>query len=353
MSFLQNLVLTQFKNYQQSTFHFDAKAIGIAGKNGVGKTNILDAIYYLCFSKSYFQSKEINNVQQGEEGFRLEGDFNDGTVTIIWREGKKRIFENAVPVERLNDFIGKRTALMIAPDDIELINGGSDLRRKFIDALLSQSDNTYFEKLLHYQKILVQRNAYLKQSNYAQVDHHLLDVYDTQLAENGAYLITERIKLSEQLPKLVIDFYQKISGNAEIIAITYQQTCTPDNLAALLAGNRFKDLEARRTTAGPHTEDWLFSMDDKPVKTLASQGQKKSFLIALKLSQLEWLRQLGKPPIVLLDDIFEKLDQNRLSHFFELLASMDIPQVFLTHVEPSAMDNVQQHFESFDMVYLE
>ena len=340
LSFLHQIVLTQFKNYRQVRFSFQAKVVGIVGNNGAGKTNLLDAIYYLCFSKSYFQSREINNVQSGAEGFRLEGHFSDGQLVITWREGKKKILENEVPMERIQDFIGRRTALMIAPDDIALINGGSELRRRFVDALLSQSDAYYFEMLLHYQKILAQRNAYLKQSMFGHVDHQLLDIYDGQLVASGSYIMQQRACFSQKLPALVSSFYQDISGNAEPLDIAYQSNGDSQNFGIALSTHRSRDIEARRTTIGPHTEDWLFYLDGKPCKTQASQGQKKSFLIALKLAQLEWLRQLGKTPIVLLDDIFEKLDEQRLSALFQLLGSLAIPQIFMTHVDEVA---IRQH----------
>lgn len=359
MSFLSSISLTQFRNYDLQSFSFDAKVIGITGKNGIGKTNLLDAIYYLCFTKSYFQSKEINNVQQGREGFRIEGHFTDSdaerkATCIVWKEGKKKITEKGVLVERVTDYIGKHTALMIAPDDIELINGASDVRRKFIDGLLAQADTQYLESLLAYQKILVQRNAYLKQTPAFQINTDLLEVYDTQLAQHGSYLITKRQELSEQLPEMVCRFYESIALHRENIEIIYKPS-TPEagQLKELLVYNRRRDIEARRTTAGPHTEDWQILLDGNACKTHASQGQKKSLLIGMKLTQLDWLRQLGKSPLILLDDIFEKLDQERLSRFFSLLRQLDITQIFMTHTQSEAIEMLAgPHFEGVQIIDL-
>ncbi|WP_158605975.1 DNA replication/repair protein RecF [Taibaiella sp. KBW10] len=360
MSFLSSISLTQFRNYGLQSFDFDAKVIGITGNNGIGKTNLLDAIYYLCFTKSYFQSKEIHNVQQGLDGFRIEGAFLDMAAgapvatSIVWKEGKKKIMEKGILVERVTSYIGKHTALMIAPDDIALINGASDVRRKFIDGLLSQADRNYLEQLLAYQKVLTQRNAYLKQVPAIHLNHDLLDVYDNQLAQSGTYLMQQRIQFSNELPVLVQSFYQQLAQQTEAIDVVYKPCIhTPEQLKALLQYNRARDIEARRTTAGLHTEDWALLLNEHPYKTHASQGQKKSMLISMKLAQLEWLRQLGKSPIVLLDDIFEKLDQERLSRFFALLHQLEIPQIFMTHTNTEELRHlVHAHFSSLQMITL-
>jgi DNA replication and repair protein RecF len=168
LSFLNKISLTQFRNFASGSFSFDAPVIGITGLNGTGKTNLLDAIYYLCYTKSYFQSRDINNVQHGTQGFRVEGSFEEEQIICKWKEGKKTIEHNDVLYEKVTDHIGKYSAVMIAPDDIELINEGGELRRKFIDGLLSQSDPEYLDHLLMYQKFLSQRNAYLKQTAFAR-----------------------------------------------------------------------------------------------------------------------------------------------------------------------------------------
>lgn len=341
MQILSSISLTQFRNYSFRQFDLDAAVVAISGNNGVGKTNLLDAIYYLCFTKSYFQSREINNVQEGKEGFRIEGLFTGLDAfeksTIIWKEGKKRLLSDDVLVEKMTSYIGKHTALMIAPDDIELVNGASAVRRKFFDGLLSQADSVYLENLIHYQKVLEQKNAFLKQSPYP-INQELLDIYDQQLANAGCYLLQKRMEIAVKIPDLVCQFYERIAQQKEAIDVRYMP-CVSDaaKLLDMFRYQRQRDIEAKRSTLGLHTEDWQLLLNELPYKTHASQGQKKSLLISMKLAQLEWLRQLGKTPIILLDDIFEKLDQNRIQRLFALLSQLEVPQIFMTHTNAEDM----------------
>lgn len=357
MQRLRSITLTQFRNYHFQHFELDAPVVAISGNNGVGKTNLLDAVYYLCFTKSYFQSKEINNVQEGKEGFRVEGTFGadapEEQSTIIWKEGKKRLLVDGVPVEKMTSYIGKHTALMIAPDDIELVNGASAVRRKFFDGLLAQADPLYLENLIHYQKVLEQKNAFLKQSVYP-INQDLLEIYDRQLADTGAYLLQKRLEISAHIPNLVRRFYESIAHQKEAINVRYNPcVADPARLFDLLRYQRSRDIEARRSTLGLHTEDWLLLLNELPYKTHASQGQKKSLLIGMKLAQLEWLRQLGKTPLVLLDDIFEKLDKERVQRLFSLLSTLDIPQIFMTHTSADdIISSLSGHFEALKSIRL-
>lgn len=355
---LSEIKLLQFRNFSQSTFLFTAPVIGITGANGIGKTNLLDAIYYLCYTKSYFQSKEINNVQQGQQGFRLEGAWQPeavekeetNNIVCVWKEGRKIVSENGMAYDKVTEHIGKYTAVMIAPDDIEIINGGSELRRKFMDGLLAQSDPAYLQHLLDYQKVLAQRNACLK---LPTPDHHLLDVYDALLAGHGAILIKGRKELNAVFPELVQQAYTRLSAGAEVIHIQYRQSAAPEQLAALLLRNRSRDLEFKRTLQGPHTEDWNFTIDDHTLKTHASQGQKKSLLIGLKLAQVQWLQALGRAPVLLLDDIFEKLDKQRLTRLFQLLSSLGLPQILMTHTDARELQHLARpHFPDLEIVAL-
>ncbi len=345
MSYLKKIKLTQFRNFNFDTFDFESKAIAITGKNGMGKTNLLDAIYYLCYTKSYFQSKESNNIQHSTDGFRLEGFFENKVnnaeeqICCIWKESKKTISHNNNVYEKNTDHIGKYTAVMIAPDDTELINGGSELRRKYIDAILALQNKDYLTNLLQYQKILQQRNAYLKNNFNKTINHQLLDVYDEQLAQNGALIIAERLNLSEKLPLLINEYYHYLCGQKESAQIKYQISAAPDKLLNALRQSRHKDIEYKRTLVGPHTEDWQFQIKDIPCKSHASQGQKKSYLISLKMVQLHLLNSIGHQPILLLDDIFEKLDTSRLNQLFSLLTQFDFGQVFLSHTNKDDFDN--------------
>lgn len=353
MSFLNKISLTQFRNFDFGTFVFNAPVTGITGLNGSGKTNLLDAIYYLCYTKSYFQSREINNVQHGTQGFRVEGTFEEEQIVCKWREGKKTIEHDGVLYEKVTDHIGKYCAVMIAPDDIELINEGGELRRKFIDGLLSQSDPGYLDHLLLYQKFLAQRNAYLKQTPFQDISHDLLDIYDEQLAAHGSYLIAERDKLSLRIPGLVQEYYAVLSGDAEQVGMQYKRCTAPDTLLPLLQHSRRRDMEYKRTLAGPHTEDWIFRIGDNPLKAHASQGQKKSFLISLKMAHIRWLQQCNKKPFLLLDDIFEKLDRKRLSQLFGMLQQFSLSQIFMTHTSASdMMETVSQYYSQVQLIEL-
>ncbi len=361
MNLLSHVSLTQFRNFAQENFSFDAKIIGITGKNGTGKTNLLDAIYYLCFTKSYFQNKEINNVQNGKNGFRIEGKWSvnkdqkiEQTATVCkWKEGKKELKHDGIPYEKITDHLGKFIAVMIAPDDIAIINGGSEIRRKFIDGLLSQTYPEYLNNLLAYQRCLQQKNAYLKTTSLDKINFNLLDVYDEQLAVHGEKIMEDRMDISKKIPLLVEDYYHQLSNGKEEINIVYRNSTPLGKLHDSLKKNQSKDLEYRRTTIGPHMEDWLFTLNDNSLKTHASQGQKKSFLISLKLAQLRHLQDLQKTPILLLDDIFEKLDHMRLGKLFELLRDFSLNQIFLTHTNSADFKKILSEFyEDIQVIHL-
>lgn len=358
MPFLSKLTLTHFRNFDFQSFEFKSSIIGITGNNGIGKTNLLDAIYYLCYTKSYFQNKEINNVQNGKEGFRLVGDWlmdNKGKESsiCIWRDNKKNFEHDGISYSKITEHIGKFNAVIIAPDDIEIINGGSEIRRKFIDGLIAQNDQTYLQHLLKYQKVLQQKNAYLKQNQNNNIVFDLLDIYDEQLAESGAFLIQKRNEIATILPTWIAEFYDQLCAGKEVINVSYKSCSAPEQLCALIQKYRRKDLEYRRATFGPHTEDWLFSFKDYPFKTHASQGQKKSLLISLKLAQLKWLQSIGKLPVLLLDDIFEKLDHKRLQQLFALLQQFPIAQIFMTHTDSKDLSNlVKEYYSDLEIIQL-
>lgn len=345
MPSLTEITLTWFRNFEQKKISFAASVVGIAGKNGIGKTNLLDAIYYLCFTKSYFQNKERNNILLGQDGFRIDGLWKkeqvQETTTCIYRDGKKSVLQDAVPYEKISDHIGRYHAVMIAPDDLSIVNNGSDARRKFADGLLAQTNQEYLSNLLAYQKILLQKNSYLKQTLSNNLDWDLLDVYDNLLTLHGSILIEQRKQLSDFLPGKIQEYYQQLSGNnREQVALFYQCSSYKEELRTLLHQSRSYDIECRRTTKGPHTEDWLFLLNGQPLKTHASQGQKKSFLISLKLAQLAWLQQFDKSPLLLMDDIFEKLDHFRLEQLFRLLPGFRLMQLFLTHTEEEELEKL-------------
>lgn len=350
---LRKISLIHFKSFLNNSFSFTKDYIGITGNNGKGKTNLLDAIYYSCFTKSYFTFKEKENVFYDKEGFRIDTlwkkNNQDWNATCRYDFNKKQMWINGKELDKNIDYIGNFHAIMIAPDDINILNFGSDLRRKFIDGILAQKDNDYLHNLITYQRVNAQKNAYLKQNNYSVVQNEMLDVYDTQLANHSRVIINKRMQFMDDFPKIVQYYYEKIANTEEKINIIYD--CIEsniENLDSYYKKQRFSDLQLKRTTKGIHSEDWIFLINEQPVKRFASQGQKKSFLLALKFAQWKWLLQNGINAILLLDDIFEKLDQERIKNLFSLLKKEAIPQVFFTHPNEEEIAKVM-HSQKIDV----
>lgn len=334
---VQDISLIQFKNYFTQTFTFTERVTGICGKNGIGKTNLLDAVYYLCFTKSYFTKSDAQNVQQGLNGFRLEGNFllnNEPhkLVSILRETGKKEFSDNDKLYSRLSEHIGKFPAVMIAPDDVQIITGGSEERRHFMDALLCQTDQQYLQQLIQYNKILLQRNSSLKQfAEQRRVDHHLLEVLDQQLVKAGEYVFLQRKDFLQKFIVLVRRFYKQISGEDYVIDINYDSQLLGNSFANGLHLSKEKDLLLQRTNIGIHKDDIELKLFDKPFKQIASQGQRKSLLFALKLAEFETLQKTkGFAPILLLDDVFEKLDENRMNNLLHWVCVHNNGQVLLT-----------------------
>ena len=318
------------------------------GANGIGKTNLLDAIYYLCFTKSYFSSNEQLNVGTGFSGFRVEGVFETATeeqrIACIYRDSKKEIQNGGKTYPRLSDHIGKYPAVMIAPDDAELITDGSELRRKFIDGILSQTSPAYLEHLLYYNKLLNQRNAYLKQLEGRQPDNGLMESYDIRLVQHGNALYEARRAFTETFVPLAQQLYEQIAGSTEKVGIAYQSALNDDSFEQILLQNRYRDGQAWRTTQGLHKDDWAFTLNDMPLRQSGSQGQRKSFLFAMKLAQYRYLQQqLQQQPLLLLDDVFEKLDETRMQNLLALVMSDDFGQVFITDTHLSRLQQAFAH----------
>lgn len=347
MRALSEISLIQFRNYSSGNFSFPARITCITGPNGSGKTNLLDAVYYLCYTKSYFSAYQQHAAQAGTDGFRIMGTFEkDGDKELIscrWQAGKKEIQKNGVDYERVTDHIGNWSAVMIAPDDTELINEHSELRRKWMDGILGQADRTYLEKLMRYQRVLQQRNAWLKQqafkpsANYIELDH-----YNACLAEDGTYIYEQRKLFLERFLPLLQEFYHRISGGNEPVLVTYTSDLATKPLATWLDQGLEYDLRYQRTLRGVHKDDWEFMLNGMALKQFGSQGQKKSYLFALKLAQYAWLAEItAHKPILLLDDIFEKLDQSRMEALLRIICSTEIGQVVLTDTHS---DRIKQAF---------
>ncbi|HRQ51828.1 MAG TPA: DNA replication and repair protein RecF [Agriterribacter sp.] len=334
---LSDISLVQFRNYSDARFSFSGNVTGICGKNGSGKTNLLDAIYYMCFTKSYFGKTDIQNVQQGKQGLRLEGriTLKDSChhITCVLREnGKKEFGVDHENYSRFAAHIGKFPCVMIAPDDVAIITQASEERRKFIDYTISQLDAAYLQTLIDYNKILQQRNSLLKQlADTGIMDENLMEVISNQLIAAGNFIYTRRSQFLERFIPVVLRLYYTIATNEEKLSITYKSNLKSIGFKELLLNNKAKDIALQRTTQGIHRDDLELSLEDYPFKTMASQGQRKCLLFALKLAEFEVLLQhKGFPPLLLLDDIFEKLDETRMRNLLFKVCVENKGQVFIT-----------------------
>ena len=345
MANLKEISLLQFKNYTVRSFGFSERIIGICGNNGVGKTNLLDAIYYLCFTKSYFSRSDQTNVHRGSSGFRIEGQFDQGgvaisVVAILRPTGKKEFLADGVPYEKFSRHVGRFPCVIIAPDDIQIVTGGSEERRRFLDALLSQLDAAYLQDLIEYNRVLQQRNGFLKSLSERRLnDKGLLDVYDEQLSVRGTRLFERRQGFLREILPLAGSFYAQIAGAEEPLTLAYDSQLFHGSFRELLRQGLEKDLYLQRTSSGIHRDDIDISFAGVPFKTMASQGQRKSLLFALRLAEYDILqREKGFPPMLLLDDVFEKLDENRMHNLLDRVCLRGGGQIFITDTHPERIN---------------
>ena len=358
---LNNISLIQFKNYLSRSIPFTERIICISGRNGIGKTNLLDAIHYLCFTKSYF-TRDANNILKGYDGFRLEGEFEiwdkpEKAICILRETGKKEFSINGQLYEKFSRHIGHYPCVIIAPDDIQIITAGSEERRRFIDALLSQLDADYLQKLITYNKVLQQRNSLLKAfAENGNKDLSLLSVLDDQLRAPGEKIFEKRKAFLVAFLPMVKQLYNEISKQSvskdffdENINLFYDSELLQVSFPEMLRFNQQKDLMALRTTGGIHRDDLEFNLNEQPFKLMASQGQKKSLLFALKLAEIEVLKkEKGFAPLLLLDDVFEKLDEERIANLFQRVCMENDGQVFITDTNK---ERLQQHLAPLDQSY--
>lgn len=355
MFLLKKIQVTHFKNYDYHSFDFLQNAVGICGLNGKGKTNLLDAIYYCCFTKSYFSVSDALNINFSKDGFRLEAQFMkdnlEQKVVCINRGGnRKELYLNDVPYEKFSKHIGLLPAVMIAPDDIELITGKSEFRRKYIDTVLSQLDPGYLQQLIIYTKVLQQRNSLLKKMDDDKAGSMVvLEILDEQLLVPGNDIHIKRAAFLKELIPLVQQFYHMIADQAETIALEYSSQLNEESFAELLKLYRQKDMLLQRSNAGIHKDDILFELNGQPFKNIASQGQRKSLLFALKLAEFELLKKnKGFAPILLLDDVFEKLDSIRMQQLLKWVCRENNGQVFITDTH---RERLEEAFDSLDVEF--
>lgn len=344
---LKSLYLLNFKNYEDASFNFEEGVQSLTGRNGIGKTNLLDAIHYLCMTRSAFHSNEQYNILQGQQSFVLRGEFSYKEETIAigcqYEKGKRKIVKrDKVEYERMSEHIGKFPCVMLAPDDSALIREGSEVRRKFFDSLICQTDHSYLNDLIRYNQALKQRNYLLKQFGEKQIraDKELLEPYTHILLSLSQSIAQKRRQYTLDLLPFFESLYQKISGNREAMEIRYA-TKVDEDFESHFRDAYPQDLVLHRTTQGIHQDRYTFHMGGQLLKRFGSQGQQKSFLIALKLAKAKLITQFTEThPILLLDDIFDKLDETRISKLLEVLGEENHSQIFLTDARPERSEKL-------------
>jgi DNA replication and repair protein RecF len=336
--FLETLRLYNFKNYEEVEINPDSKINCFLGNNGSGKTNLLDAIHYLAFTKSAINPSDAQNIRIGQNQFFVKGCFNlKGTkkeVLCMFQQGqKKAVREDNQEYLKFSEHVGKYPIVLITPQDIELIWGAAEQRRRFFDTLLSQIDHQYLDHLITYNHQLKQRNSLLRRfSETGTVDNTLLETYNHKIYEAGTYIYQKRNELLlEFLPGFRKQYSFLAQESAELVDIQYRSDLAQNNFADQLKSHLHRDIAMQRTTCGIHRDDFLFVLNEKEIKKFGSQGQQKSFLISLKLSEFHVIAEKKQiKPILLLDDIFDKLDDLRIQHLMQLVAEGMFGQLFIT-----------------------
>lgn len=344
---LNDLSIINFKNITQQNFTFNAKINCFVGRNGIGKTNILDSIYLLAFGKSYFNPITKQNIQHGEDFFVVDGNFEKNgskqQIVVSVKKGQKKIIKkNAKVYEKISDHIGEIPLVIISPADRDLIIEGSETRRRFVDSVISQGDKAYLDALIKYQKVVSQRNALLKYfaANY-QFDAATLQVYNQQMADYGEQLYAKRTHFIKEFQPILQQRYQDISNARENVSFNYVSQLKDESFEVGLQNALEKDKRLQYSSFGIHKDDFHFEIEDYPIKKFGSQGQQKSYLIALKFAQYDFMKaQKGTKPLLLLDDIFDKLDEERVQKIIEMVMKDDLGQLFISDTHAQRTEKV-------------
>ena len=345
--YLKKLILTNFKNYELGELEFSPKINCFVGNNGVGKTNILDAIHYLSLTKSFFNNIDSISIRHGEDYFIVQGTFErngeeDNIYCAFQRQKQKLLKRNGREYQKLSEHVGRYPVVMISPADSALITEGSEDRRRFLNKIISQYNTEYLDSVLKYTKVLQQRNKLLKDfKSTASFDGDVLSVWDAQLVRYGDFIFNERNVLVNELIPVFQEYYEMISNGKEHVKLQYCSHLAEGNFTEALLNSINKDRFLEYTTVGIHKDDMLLAMNDFPVKSLGSQGQQKSYLVALKFAKFDYIkRKAGFSPILLLDDIFDKFDADRVEQIIKLVGNHRFGQIFITDTHQSRLQDI-------------
>jgi len=356
--FLENIIIVNYKNIINETYDLDKKINCFVGDNGIGKTNILDAIYHLSAGKSYFNSISSQTIKHDENYMFIEGFFNknnqkENIICSLKRGKKKTIKRNGKIYKKFSQHVGLIPLVMISPSDRDLIQEGSSHRRKFVDSIISQNNKGYLNNLIDYSKVLNQRNALLKffaRTNSFDFDN--IYVYNNQLSQLSVPIYETRKKFFKNFYPVFQKHYNSISQNKELINISYQSQLEYESLDKLLENSINKDRIIQYTSCGVHKDDLIMEINNHPIKKYGSQGQQKSFLIALKLAQFDYLKtENNSSPILLLDDIFDKLDNNRVKQLINLVNNNLFGQIFISDTDFERTNRILKELDSTHKIF--
>ena len=344
MPVLQKIVISDFRNIELQELEFSPNVNCISGNNGEGKTNLLDAIYYLSMTKSAFATSDRYNFRHGTEEFSIAGTYcmenglSSRFALAMSSKGDKKVKRDDKVYQKVSEHVGVLPVVMVSPSDVSMVSESGDERRRFVNAVLSQMDREYMNSMQQYNRLLLQRNKMLKDMD---VDRSLLEVIDMRMAALADPVYKARRQFVDDLRPVVAEYYRALSGDSEQVDIQYDSSLDKAPLDQLLASSYEKDRILKHTTAGVHRDDFIFTMNGHPIRRYGSQGQQKSFLVSLKFAQYEIMKKkYGFAPVLLLDDVFDKLDMGRISNLLQMVASNDFGQIFITDSNKVRMSGI-------------
>ena len=356
MPVLEKIVISDFRNIQLQELEFSPNVNCISGNNGEGKTNLLDAIYYLSMTKSAFATSEKFNFRHGTDEFsvagtyRMENGLSSRFALKVNSKGEKKIRRDDKPYQKVSEHVGVLPIVMVSPADISMVSDSGEERRRFVNAVLSQMDHEYMSSLQQYNRLLMQRNRMLKEMD---PDRSLLEVIDMRMGALAEPIFQKRKKFIEDLKPIVSEYYKYVSGGSELVDVEYESELSKAGLEQLLSASFDKDRILKYTSSGLQRDDFIFTMNGHPIRRYGSQGQQKSFLVSLKFAQYEIMKKnYGFAPVLLLDDVFDKLDMNRISNLLQMVASNDFGQIFITDSNKVRMSGIVDRLTQ-DRAYFE